>query len=89
MSQTFSIAEVARRLVEHNNRAAHCDECFVLVRANKPISELHRHSVGKRLAELPAPLESLAHHSAPAATPLAKHLRAVREGLARAEVHDR
>lgn len=89
MSQTFSITEVARHLVEHNNRVARCDECCVFVRANKPISELHRHSVGKRLAELPAPLESLPHLSAPAATQLAKNLRAVREGLARAEVHDR
>jgi hypothetical protein len=89
MSQTLSVTEVARLLVEYINRVAHRGECFVRVRANKCISELRRHSAGKRLTELPAPLASLPHLSAAEATQLAEDLRAVREGLARAEVHDR
>ena len=54
MSQTFSITEVAHHFAEYIHRSVYCGECFVPTRGNKPMAELWRLPVGKRLAELPA-----------------------------------
>ena len=88
MSQTLTVTEVARHFAEYINRVAYRGESFVLIRGNKPIAELRPLPVGKRLAELPALCASLPPLSATEAAQLAEDLTAVREALARAEVHD-
>ena len=88
VAQTLSVTEFARHFAEYINRVSYRGECFVLVRGNKPVAELRPLPEGKRLAELPALLESLPHLSPTEATQFADDLTAAQQALARAEVHD-
>lgn len=88
MAQRLSVTEVLRHFGEYINRVSCRGECFVLVRGNRPVAELRPLPTGKRLAELPALLESLPHLSPTEATQFADDLTEARHVLARAEVHD-
>lgn len=81
MAQILSVTELARHFAEYINRVAYRGECFVLVRANKPMAELRPLPTGKRLAELPALLASLPHLSSAEAEQFADDLTAAREAL--------
>lgn len=88
MAQTLTVTEVARHFAEYINRVAYRGESFVLLRGKKPMAELRPLPAGKRLAELPALLESLPRLSPPEAESLAADLGAAREGLGSTEVDD-
>ena len=90
MAQTLlvSVTEVACHFAEYVNRVSCRGESFVLVRGSKPVAELRPLPAGKRLAELPALLESLPHLSPTEATQFADDLAEARWALVRAEVHD-
>ncbi len=81
MAQILSVTELARHFAEYINRVAYRGECFVLVRANKPMAELRPLPTGKRLAELPVLLASLPHLSSAEAEQFADDLTAAREAL--------
>lgn len=88
MAQILSVTELARHFAEYINRVAYRDECFVLVRGNKPMAELRPLPTGKRLAELPALLASLPHLSSVEATQFADDLTAARKTLSHVEDHN-
>jgi antitoxin (DNA-binding transcriptional repressor) of toxin-antitoxin stability system len=54
-----SVTDVLRNFSDYLNRIAYRGERFLLVRGGKPVAELSPVPTGRRLAELPALLESL------------------------------
>lgn len=88
MPETLTVAEAASDLAEYIDRVAEHGESFVLLRGNRPVAELRALSARKRLGELPALLASLPHLSPTEAGDFEDDLRAAREALASAEVHN-
>lgn len=88
MSQTLTVAEVARRFAECVDRVANHGERFVLVQGDKPVAELRPPPVAKRLVEFSALFSSLPHLSPTEAAQFGDDLTTAREALARAEGHD-